>query len=345
MQHDIFLSYKTSDGSEKARLVKEALVRRGYRVFMYTDDQSSGKFDETLFQKIDEATDVVFILTQGVLDTCGNPGDWVGNEIRYSLSSTKNLIPLFFTTSPVPKQGELPTDLEPLIKFHGFRPMDEYWEPAMDKLASLLHSKPVIRIRRKRILFSALVLLLTAAICGSIWMLKNYGDFDMHVLAVEKQTSPFLGFQGGRLSLYIGDRLDQIHIDSSAYIRKIPGNYRGEQARLVLSAKGYFPIDTQITLGEYVTLPVRRDSSLAIIHGTVTNNKNNVPLPGVTIMVGNLSAFSDSNGHFRILLPTTMQKEEQEIIASKRGFEIWKNSQPVNSEEPTSISMVPIPDK
>jgi hypothetical protein len=65
--HDIFISYRREGGEHLAGRVKDALKNRGFSVFMDVEDLKSGKFDEALLGKIEDATDVLVILTPGCL--------------------------------------------------------------------------------------------------------------------------------------------------------------------------------------------------------------------------------------------------------------------------------------
>ncbi len=58
MRHDIFISYRRDSGEHLAARVKDALKSRDLSVFMDVEDLKSGKFDESLFKKIEEAMDI-----------------------------------------------------------------------------------------------------------------------------------------------------------------------------------------------------------------------------------------------------------------------------------------------
>lgn len=46
-------------------------------------------------------------------------------------------------------------------------------------------------------------------------------------------------------------------------------------------------------------------------------------MEGVAINVKSLSTKTDAAGHFRIIIPTIMQAEEQRVSAFKEGFAPW----------------------
>ena len=90
---DIFVSYRRDTGKEIAAWLQSALQNRNYSVFLDVDELS-GKFDERLYECIDNADNFLLILSEGALDRCKNEGDWVRREIQYAIEKEKNIIPL-----------------------------------------------------------------------------------------------------------------------------------------------------------------------------------------------------------------------------------------------------------
>ncbi len=77
-----------------ARLVRDSLQRRGYRVFMDVEDLRSGPFNTALFNEIDSAADIVVILTRGSLDRCRTEGDWLRLEVAHAIQRKGNVVPV-----------------------------------------------------------------------------------------------------------------------------------------------------------------------------------------------------------------------------------------------------------
>ena len=141
--HDVFISYRRDGGEHLAARVKQALGERGFSVFMDVEDLKSGRFDEALLEKIEQATDVVVILTPGCLDRCSNEGDWLGREIGHAISLERNVIPLIARNFHMPLRDTLPADMRELPRYNGFAPSHEMWDASMDRLTStFLKSKP-----------------------------------------------------------------------------------------------------------------------------------------------------------------------------------------------------------
>ncbi len=87
--YDVFISYRRDGGEEAARLIRNSLKERGYRVFLDTESLRSGQFDKELYRVIEEAKDVVVILPPNGLDRCSNEGDWLRLEIASTPSPAK----------------------------------------------------------------------------------------------------------------------------------------------------------------------------------------------------------------------------------------------------------------
>jgi len=90
-------------------------------------------------------------------------------------------------------------------------------------------------------------------------------------IAIDNRTpNPELPFEGGSVTLQYGDKSETIAIRQEADIKGIPANFRDETVALHFEAPGFVKTDTAFLLsGKRLTLPVRRDNSLARIFGTV----------------------------------------------------------------------------
>ncbi len=94
MAYDVFISYRRETGADDARLLQQALMARGFNVFFDYDSLRDGKFDEKIFEAIDEAPVFVLMLTERALDRCLEDGDWVRLEIERALVGNKHIVPV-----------------------------------------------------------------------------------------------------------------------------------------------------------------------------------------------------------------------------------------------------------
>ena len=65
---DVFISYRRSNGSQLASLLKVLLTIRNLSVFLDVDRLEAGKFDNNLLQSIRSARNFVLVLTPGAMD-------------------------------------------------------------------------------------------------------------------------------------------------------------------------------------------------------------------------------------------------------------------------------------
>ena len=88
-QYDVFISYRREGGQDTARIIRDELRAKGFRVFFDVEALRSGKFNEQLLDTIQECNDFILICSQGALDRCGQPEDWVRQELACALKHGK----------------------------------------------------------------------------------------------------------------------------------------------------------------------------------------------------------------------------------------------------------------
>lgn len=96
------------------------------------------------------------------------------------------------------------------------------------------------------------------------------------------------------------DKSETRHVDrlsDEVVFKEIHTKYLGENARLKIESKGYVTVDTVLSLEKNVTLGISRDSSLAMIFGTV-KDEDNRPLADATVQVLDMKTVSDGMGNF-----------------------------------------------
>lgn len=137
--YDIFLSYRREGGFEVANLIHDRLSRQGYRVFMDIESMRSGKFNDQLYRVIDQAKDVVVILSPQSLDRCVNEGDWLRLEIARALAMGKNVVPVMLRNFTFPEN--LPSDIDALRLHNGVEASQELFNAFIERLKGLVHAK------------------------------------------------------------------------------------------------------------------------------------------------------------------------------------------------------------
>ena len=95
-------------------------------------------------------------------------------------------------------------------------------------------------------------------------------------------------------------------------------------------------MDTSVVLNESTILSICRDNSLGSITGIVKDD-DNIPLPGVSINVRDISVVTDSGGRFVIRIPCEKQLPEQRLTAYRKGYQLWEYTFPVIPGEEAKI--------
>ena len=141
-KYQIFISYRRDGGEDLARLLENKLTDRGFKVFFDVESLRSGAFNQALFEKIAECTDVLVVLPPHGLDRCVDPNDWVRLEIARSLELKKNVIPIMMRNFTFPEI--LSDDIDNLRYMSGISANNEYFEATIERLVSqFLKSKPL----------------------------------------------------------------------------------------------------------------------------------------------------------------------------------------------------------
>lgn len=143
----MFVSYRRT-ASESAGRIVEKLRSMGYRVFFDVESMRSGKFNDQLYDVIQECSDFVIVLPENALDRCNDEDDWVRKETLKALESNKNIVPVMLRgfTWPSP----MPNGMEELQNYQAVVSSPDFFDLAMQRLASYLKSRPHAAIRKKR---------------------------------------------------------------------------------------------------------------------------------------------------------------------------------------------------
>ncbi|KAK3084426.1 hypothetical protein FSP39_013378 [Pinctada imbricata] len=137
---DVFISYRRSNGSQLASLLKVHLQLRGFSVFLDIDRLRAGKFDENLLMNIKMARHFLLVLTPNALDRCMGDieqQDWIHKEVATALESECNIIPVL-DSFEWPSPDELPEDMQQVVYFNGVRWVHDYQDACVDKVEKFL---------------------------------------------------------------------------------------------------------------------------------------------------------------------------------------------------------------
>ncbi|XP_022112643.2 NAD(+) hydrolase sarm1 isoform X2 [Pieris rapae] len=145
---DVFISYRRSNGSQLASLLKVHLNLRGFTIFIDVERLEAGKF-ENLLQSIRQAKHFLLVLTPNALDKCMHDSeqkDWLHREIVAALQSQCNIVPII-DNFEFPEPEELPEDMRAVCHFNAVRWIHDYQDACVEKLESFLRGKSNLATR------------------------------------------------------------------------------------------------------------------------------------------------------------------------------------------------------
>lgn len=164
MKYDVFVSYRRSS-FESANLIAEKMRSKGFSVFFDVETLRSGKFNEQLYDVIDNCNDFILVLPPNALDKCHNEEDWVRRELIRAMQAKKNIVPVqlagFEWPSPMPQGLEELPNYQAIIAGE-----QEFFDMSMDRLASYLKSKP--RKNLRSLIYKLLAIMSTIVILASL---------------------------------------------------------------------------------------------------------------------------------------------------------------------------------
>ena len=114
--YDIFISYRRKDehgisNVPIARTIKLEFERRGYKVFFDYSECTDNFFSEKILPAIRTCNFFLLIVTEGSMQRCSNPKDWVRREIEEAIAHKRKIIAITPDNSCT-KWPELPTSLD-----------------------------------------------------------------------------------------------------------------------------------------------------------------------------------------------------------------------------------------
>ena len=167
-QYDIFISYRREGGYDTAQLLYDRLTQMRYRVSFDLETLRGGKFNTQLYQRIEQCSDVLVIMSKDSLMLRENPDDdWFRLEIAHALKHKKNIVPVFLRDFAFPQKKELPPDIADLVDYQGVTASQEHFDSVLRRICRNFKAKPH---RRKwpAVAVIAAVLLLGAGI--GVWL-------------------------------------------------------------------------------------------------------------------------------------------------------------------------------
>jgi len=152
-RYDVFLSYRRSNGSQLASLLKVLLELKGLKVFIDVKELGSGNFAEAILANIACSSCLVVVLSPGALDKCKQDNsneDWLHREVAFAMEKNILVVPLMEANFTWPKETELPKDIRHICSLNGVSWYHDYQDACISKLMSFLPQYLTLnRIKRK----------------------------------------------------------------------------------------------------------------------------------------------------------------------------------------------------
>lgn len=174
-KYDIFISYRRSS-YDTANLIATRLKSEGYSVFFDMEALRSGKFNEQLYDAIDNCKDFIVVLPPNALDRCVNEDDWVRLEVCRAIAGKKNIIPVMLNGFVWPKP--MPEGMEYLEFCQALTASSvEYFDMSMERLQKrYLISKrhlPLAKISKTAGIILTTLMIVVAILWGVFMMLSR----------------------------------------------------------------------------------------------------------------------------------------------------------------------------
>lgn len=135
---DVFIGYRRATGSAVARVVKEHLENKGFRVFLDVDGLEDGPFPEKLLTTIAHTKHFLVILADDSLRRCRHADDWLRQEITHAIRTKRKIVPVMVEDFQMPPEESLPPRMRSLLRFNAVRYRHEHFDESMRKLVKFL---------------------------------------------------------------------------------------------------------------------------------------------------------------------------------------------------------------
>jgi hypothetical protein len=142
MQYNAFISYRRENGFLMAQIIHDKLAEKGITSFLDLEELRAGKFNEKLYEAIENSDNFILILPKGALDRCTSAEDWVRKEITAAVEMKKRIIPVLCDGFEWPREkyNVLPEVICSLEHFNAVKSTQDYLSAMIDRLVSFMDS-------------------------------------------------------------------------------------------------------------------------------------------------------------------------------------------------------------
>lgn len=153
MKYDAFISYRRENSFLMAQIIHDKLAEKGITSFLDLEELRSGKFNEKLYEAIDNSENFILILPKDALDRCSSTEDWVRKEILEAIEKKKTIIPVLCDGFDWPrdKYSDMPEEICSLENYNAVKSTQDYLSAMIDRLISFMSG-----VNNKRILLGTM---------------------------------------------------------------------------------------------------------------------------------------------------------------------------------------------
>lgn len=185
----IFISYRRDDtGGRAGRLSDQLTARFGTRdVFQDVRTVVPGHDFTVQVQQAIEASGVVLVLIgprwlrtapDEQRTRLDDPDDYVRREVGTALATGAAVVPVLVDGARLPTSGDLPDDVQPLLRRQAFELRDESWHDDVERLVRALEGESAASAapRRARRWVPLAVVVAAVVVAGIAWAIVAGGD-------------------------------------------------------------------------------------------------------------------------------------------------------------------------
>jgi hypothetical protein len=145
-----FISYRRDPGYASAKLIWTALRDAGIDAFLDLESMNeAGDFNARILNQIAGRPYFVIVLTEGTLDRCVNPGDWLWRELEFALAQARIIVPAMIPPFDIDDADRFlpsPEAARALKQANGVTFPPDYFEAAQQKLIKRLQPVELARL-------------------------------------------------------------------------------------------------------------------------------------------------------------------------------------------------------
>ncbi len=332
------------------------LPRRLKPVFLDQTDIQPGFLENELSEKLAQSKYLIVICSP-----LSAQSKWVGKEITdfIALGGAEKIIPFIIDGIPYSNDPEtecihpvlkeklpelLGVNINELGKDFYFVKKEKAFIRVISKILDVSFDSLWKRHRKRRvnqaIVWTIFSLLMIASMIG-VW--KNNQPFNATVRLNEVTINNLnLPFENGYIAIVINS--DTITKEINCYndliqFNNIAGKFYANRVNFIFEMYGYHKIDTVLSLTKEVSIPIQRDNSWGAFFGQVVDEQGQ-PVKGAEVIIAKIVSQTNDKGIFRIDIPLDKQKMKQEIVITKQGYKLWKNTSGPSDKYDRTIMLV-----